>query len=79
MTFFYVNARVLPECTESRRQFAEDSADPEFQGDEQEKPTKKVGEVESDSVDSPICACGSSMLMSHDVLLCENDRIGTAY
>jgi hypothetical protein len=32
-----------------------------------------------DSVDSPICSCGSSMLMTfphtHDVLLCEREGI----
>jgi hypothetical protein len=36
-----------------------------------------------DSIDSPICACGSSMRMTfphaHDVLLCEREGIARVY
>jgi hypothetical protein len=44
----------------------------------------EVDEIaEIDSIDSPICACGSSMLMTfshaHDVLLCEQEGIARVY
>jgi predicted RNase H-like nuclease len=50
------------------------------QREEQAEAEAEVDEkADIDSVDSPICACGSSMLMTfprtHDVLLCEREGI----
>ena len=67
--------------TESRLRFAEDGIHPERRRKTElamaevlTKLMKKVGDAESDSGDSLICACDSPMLMrfsdAHDVLRC---------
>src|ERR1700686_3004477 len=82
VTFFYANVGGLPECRESydRGQRKKTELAMIHKAEGLQKLTKKTHRrrlsdvAESDSIDSLICACGSSMLMrfshAHDVLPC---------